>query len=305
MSIYTLTVLFTLVTSPAFVFADEIHGIEIKEGVENVSNSYSGESELEKIEIDKPVRPQGIFKDTIEIKDYCGDAEKIDCLDFATLQAIYTLDVFSYYNLERKYDTELKKKAFTKTQEYKDKLKELKEINQKISKSYFFTKFSTFSNCSTQESSYFCIYNYDLRKSGIKIMLPIQISFNSRNFYFDGYYHNTKIIFPLFPTEGKCYNYSPNLAYIKIIRNSCQGETLFLQMSEDSGLAIENALSEHKLVIYITFQLVDIKPCTVKVEWAFWENTYKTKPVLIGKLIKLIMANEESGEVYFEKIFGK
>ena len=55
-----------------------------------------------------------------------------------TGESILNLDVFNYYQIRDNYDTELKQKVYKETQDYKDKLSELKIIkNDLLSDSYY------------------------------------------------------------------------------------------------------------------------------------------------------------------------
>ncbi|MDI6740453.1 MAG: hypothetical protein QME74_08835, partial [Candidatus Edwardsbacteria bacterium] len=82
------------------------------------------------------------------------NAEQID--DVSKLYAIYNLDAIKYFDLEDSIDTELKRKAFKKTEDYGQYLNILKELKAGMNdKSYYFEYRQVFRD-----------KPYDLKKGG-------------------------------------------------------------------------------------------------------------------------------------------
>ena len=80
---------------------------------------------------------------------------------------IYMMDVFSYYDLEEKYNTDLKKKVFKKTAEYGDKLNKLRKIRQKmLRKRYYVVIEDEFPD-------------YDIKRRGFDIFLGRNTGFGT------------------------------------------------------------------------------------------------------------------------------
>lgn len=257
--------------------------------------------EMKKAALEDEAR-KATIGNAIKVDEYClKNTKRANCWDFNRVLAAYTLNVVSYFDLDEKYNTDLKKEAFKKTQEYKNKMDELNSVWQRYFGNYFFTEFYT-RKCQWYSSSLSdtCTDYYDLKRKGMEIGLPYTITFVY------GYMGDSiKIIFPALPTD-KCYSYSSDDAYVRIEKApNCNGEKLFLQMSEEKGLAIENALSEDKLVIYFIFKVSDAKPYEHVTDAGLVKFIGKEKPILIGNPVKIEMANKKTGEIYFDKVYIK
>lgn len=84
-----------------------------------------------------------------------------------SIASILKGDVFSYYKLNDTYDTDLKKKNFTKTEEYKGLYDQLEGKKKEYLAKTLYTRLIGKGNYSNQVE----IYNYDLKKKGFNIRL--------------------------------------------------------------------------------------------------------------------------------------
>ena len=91
------------------------------------------------------------------------------------IKSILNLDVFSYYGLYDKYDTDLKKSVFKKSSEYKEKLNELKILKERLSTNFYYIKIN--------ES----LPDYNINKRGFYITGEeiIGLEIGNRKIYFE------------------------------------------------------------------------------------------------------------------------
>src|ERR1035437_8941565 len=82
----------------------------------------------------------------------------------AELESIYDLDVFSYYNLND-YNSDLKQAVFKKTEEYQNKLTELKSTKAEMLKTTYYVKLEK----AFGDSEYGSV-NYDIKRKGFEIV---------------------------------------------------------------------------------------------------------------------------------------
>lgn len=118
-----------------------------------------------------PVKVEGLYESTqttfkegaIACFENDNDNENIVCPD--KLISAIQLDVFKYFDLELTYSSALQKNAFMETQDYKDKLSELKLIKNDYTSHNLYIKLS---DCYKFEMG-----DYDLKKGGFNIYLGI------------------------------------------------------------------------------------------------------------------------------------
>lgn len=219
-----------------------------------------------------------ILKNAIKItyKSVLEDSE----INIDKLFALYDLNVMNYFGLGGKYDTELKKKVFKKSQEYEDKLIVLKALRQAaFNKYYYFTQ-----ELDSSDDSYNVKRKgFEIRVTSIGATKPLSIQSGDSYFYFP----------PLSLSIGTKYNHDVTV--------------LFLPMSEEQGLLIENNIKDSS--VYFIFKITRIS------ETENFVNGIKQMDVEKGRLVvwkrklfetddlRLIVANSETGEVYFAKTY--
>ncbi len=96
-------------------------------------------------------------------------------IDTKDIISILNIDVVNYYGLDEEYDSELKRKVFSQTSDYKSKYKELKQIHDYIMESYFYMSVKNG-----------CFYKYDMKLKSFKFrtssMLGVFLSFYSYSY---------------------------------------------------------------------------------------------------------------------------
>lgn len=204
------------------------------------------------------------------------------------IYSIYKLDVFSYYNLQYEYDTELKKKVFTKTAEYQSKLNELKQIKQELLSAQLYTTLPLhidyFSYFSPQ------IPDYDLNKKGFNIYIGSNQGRGTLMARAPKSINN--IYFPSLPTRNSPY---PEMGA------GVFEEFLFLHISEENGLAVEN--NRTNVRIFFVFRIDSAE--TVKFKYlcetyGWYDMELK---LLTAKSVRVIAANTQNGDVYYNKSY--
>lgn len=196
------------------------------------------------------------------------------------LYAIYDLDVFSYFNLYD-YDTELKQSVFKKTEEYQTKLAELKSIKAEMLKTTYFT---------TKDEAFSDYNNYDIKRKGFEIDLGSNWGMGTMSartpksingFLFKGL-PSKQVPEPLF---GQGVN----------------SEKLFLPITEEAGLEIEN--DKENIQIYFFFTPSG-KEKTVFKFLNSDHNWYNiTHNDLKADKVRVVVANKSSGKIYFDKTY--
>lgn len=214
---------------------------------------------------------KGLFANPLNM--IIKDSEDIDEDTFY----IYTLDVFEYYQLLDKYDTELKRITYTKTKDYETQLSELKKKKKEISGCWFYYRLEKpFSKDASDEGS----NDYNIKKNGFIISSK--------------YADHLKSDILLFTREGdiqfrigvvfKCSSLIADSRY------TTNGESLhglfFLSMGQAQGLKIEN--NREKCDVHFIFKI---------------SGSNEQDQVLYATTVRVIVAHEDTGEVYYDKTF--
>lgn len=196
------------------------------------------------------------------------------------LEAIYDLDVFHYFNLYD-YDTELKQSVFKKTEEYQTKLAELKIAKAEMLKTTYYTSLTE------AFSSY---TNYDLKRKGFEINLGSNWGMGTMSartpksingFLFKGL-PSKQVPEPLF---GQGVN----------------SEKLFLPMTEEAGLEIEN--DKENIEVYFFFTPTG-KEKTVFKFLNSDHNWYNiTHNDLKADKVRIVVAHKSTGKIYLDKTY--
>lgn len=217
--------------------------------------------------------------------------QKAEKADYKKLVAIYKLDVFQYFNLSQ-YDTDLKKSAFKKSDEYKDKLILLKAM--KLPKKQYFIEIDCeLSGWSDSASGSAGSLYYNMKKKGFEICLG---SSPPQGIVGEGY-------------EFKSLPLKYINAITTLVNRQVRDEILFIPIKEDEAIEIENGVNNIKL--YLTFRVkgtVNHKIMSTGDEY-FNNPNYKlgywgeTQDFIIGNPIRVVLANINSGKVYYDKTY--
>ncbi len=230
----------------------------------------------------------GVFSDLkaqkIQLSELLNDIEQTDS---DTLFAINKLDVFKYYGLTQ-YDTELKRKAYKKSEKYAVYLSVLQEMRKQLfNKTFYFIFKDDFYNC-----------DYKLIKGGFSYT----ISTSSREGYVISERPKTinSVIFPMLPTitykdesYDKLRNEYPFYPYFN--------EDIVIPVNEDNALLIENDRENSK--IYFIFNLSGCKNVVYKSKHPILGLSYFKEEVFVASMLRIVVANTKTDEIYFDKIY--
>lgn len=190
---------------------------------------------------------------------------------------IYTLDVFNYFSLLDKYDTELKRVTYKKTNEYQSQLNELKTKKKEMNNCWFYSKIEKPFAKGEWEGKQ-SEKDYDVEKKGFFVS-NTNSDLYLRKTASDNTDYTTRIGLKFIPLKssvdlmsGYDSNYSEN--------------SFFLPMTYKQGLIIEN--NREKCDIHFLFRI----------------SSSNTKEIVLNASpVRVIVAHEDSGEVYYDKTF--
>lgn len=243
-----------------------------------IENALSGEgfAPYPSIEQSKNVAK----KDPSPLEKILDGAEEAD---YEILISIYDLNVFDYFNLNADYDTDLKKKVFKKTQEYTEKINQLKKIRSAAKDKTYYLKLA-----GARSAGYYRGFYYNIKRKGFEIVINND---GRSQRCMDNYF------FPLLPIR--------NLAVSTPERIDEVSDVLFLAMNEEQGLNIENAKTSASL--YVVFEISGIT--TVKaprnsIAYCLEETIGYHPRYLQAMSVRVVFANDASGDVYFNKKYN-
>ena len=204
------------------------------------------------------------------------------------MEYIYDLDVFGYFHLED-YDTKLKQAVFKKTEEYQNKMTELKGIRAEMLKTTYYGKLT----------DVFSRQDYDIKRKGFEIELGMNWgigTFSARtpkSIYLE---NGCTILLKALPSKQVA---APIIGKGVII------EKLFLAMSEESGLEIENDKENIELYFFFipsgkeksVFQYYN----AVNNSFAGWYTM--THNDLKADNVRVVVANKSSGKIIYDKFY--
>lgn len=212
------------------------------------------------------------------------DAEEINNDNRDKLYKIMTLDVFGYFDLSD-YNTDLKKNMFMKTTEYTNKVNELKKLKHTsaLRTYYVILKGERFKD-------------YDVNRKGFKVKLGENITLSGIINRWGPPKSISMILFPALPTESE-------ESKSGLLPKGIKTEYLFLPMNEKNGLSVENNKSDTKA--YLFFSPADAKKISYDHYAAGGNHGWLTikDDCIIAKSVRVIVANEESGQIYLDKVY--
>ncbi len=210
------------------------------------------------------------------------------------LQYIYDLDVFTYFKIND-FDTELKKSVFLKSEEGQNKLNELKSAKTEMLKTIYYARLSNrFQN------------DYDINKKGFTIVLGINFAFASslaltpKTIYFDeSDREKGGILLKALPTKRTDITKEFNTYRTNKVEGGLYEESLFIPMSEESALEVEN--DRENTDIYFFFTPQGREKTVVK----FFSNEWNevTRNMLKADKVRVVVTNKSSGKICFDKTY--
>ncbi len=203
---------------------------------------------------------------------------KNDIKQFKKIRSILNLDVFEYYDINKLYDSDLKKKVFKDSDEYKTKLADLEKKKTELKQTTYYLDF---------ESTYYernNLIKYDLTTKTFTVMNEIYTD----NFYNKPHYLQfDQIIFK-----------SPS--GITIDRNQFQaGGVDFIRQSikfkiEEESFALKIEENRSNLRLLFVFKFTEAIPF----EGLDFFSRKTTLFALANLLEKVIVYNSSTGEIY-------
>lgn len=193
---------------------------------------------------------------------------------FGNLEAALALDVFKYYGLEDTYTTPLKKSNYVETQDYKDKLNNLKSIKANYTNKSLYIELDK-----TEE---FKVYDYDLTKGGFYIRL----GFKTENevYFYNRYYELRQLPIKLYLSEF----YSPTIHLKKLY-----DRIFFFPVTKDKAVKIEDTSPENLKMLVI------FKPTALKRIKLDFPQDYQNFATTDN--IRLLIMNSVTSEIYYDQ----
>lgn len=204
---------------------------------------------------------------------------KHDIPQFKDLRNILNLDVFEYFGIKSKYDTDLKKKVFKESEDYKTKYSELLKLRTLLISKTYYLDF---------EPSYYERNNqikYNLNNKTFTVTNQI---YYTANYNKPEYFQFTQIVFKCLIGLSVKKNYQTygGVEYM-------QEAISFIIENESLALKIEENKSNLKLLFI--FNVTGTSP--------FQDNvlglTTYTNYHLLTILKKVVVYNSETNEIYF------
>lgn len=233
---------------------------------------------------DKPTQTQqdSSSHTIVTLQDVIGGMTDVSTEE-VRLGEIFNLDVLGHYNLRNEYDSDLRKNTFMKSQEYADKIAELKAKKQTIIDSgykYFYNiNLTNLTDKFTEKN----VLAYNVEKGGFLLYPSADRMDNgmvSPTFW--------AVYTPQLPTTSVCYG----------LPQIC-GRSLLIPLSEEMGLRVEDADKgsdnlengwTHRIQLYVVFGISRV--------YKRWDGF-----AIVANKPRIIIANRDSGEIYYDKIY--
>lgn len=203
---------------------------------------------------------------------------KHDIDQFKKIRSILKLDVFEYYNLKKQYDSDLKKKVFKDTDEYKSKFAELEKKKAELKQTTYYLDF---------EPTYYernNLIKYDLTSKTFTVKNEIYTDdlYNKPN-----YIQFDKIIFKTL-TGLTNDRYKFQAGGVDFIRQSIKFKI------EDEALALKIEENRSNLKLLFVFKFTEATPY----EGLDFFGRKTTLYALANTLEQVIVYNSSTGEIY-------
>ena len=195
---------------------------------------------------------------------------------------VYDLDVVEYYNLSSQYSTPLKIKVFKKTDEYQEKLDDLKKIKKDLmAKKYYVTITKPFKEYDLKKGGFKTIIKENMGQGTSKARPPKEIG---------------GVYFGKLPFQ---YTVKKDVFGERIIHKDIKEEYMFFKVKESDAVKIEENYSDIK--IYFIFNICSKKEVNYKYN-CYRNGWYKMKEeILQAKATNVLIANEKTGQIYYSK----
>ena len=218
-----------------------------------------------------------------------SDANDVQTFD---LYDLFNLDVIDYYGLANQYATDLQKETFRQSPAYREKLNSMKADRDVAKGKRYYVKWGSFEDES-----------FNVNSGGFDLQIGTDVAWtnpdppktlpvpddNNRLFWFPELPMHTDRVSPPILTK-------PSAAEVQDIYY------LFLKMNRTAALSLENNSSAK---IVFLFNVVGLKKVfyrgfsSVDGQWMQWSTK-----LLECTHLRIIVANEQTGEIYFDKRYG-
>jgi hypothetical protein len=215
-----------------------------------------------------------ICKENVE--EESNNEENINVVCREELVTIILLDVFKYYDLESLYSSDLKKSVYMQTQDYKDKLRELKLLKREYTSHNLYLELNKNVN--------FSIGDYDLEKRGFNIY----VGGDRMGDGFLGFGDEDDKEFILGHRKEIYYQFAQ--LPIKKRRN------FFFPISKQKALEIENSTSDDMKMILL-FKPLSVTQFKSKKYFNYTETFISTNKV------EVIILDSATSTLYYRKSF--
>ncbi len=193
---------------------------------------------------------------------------------------IYDLNVFDYYSLNDKYDSDLKKSVYEKTSEYHEQFEELKQKKENMLKTKFYLQ---------QNDKFYG--DYDINKKGFNI-----------NIIYDGYPESAPKSIRMKEKDMYFKSLTSKRKTFTIFGAGGIHEILFIPMNETNALEIEN--EKQNISIYYFFTpngKEEVSYQFICLDGYSFCNTRKT--LLKAATVRVVVVNKVTKKIYYDKLY--
>ena len=216
---------------------------------------------------------QANFNESIKMSKFL----EITWKNVKEINGLFNLDVFEYYDLSEKYPTDLQKKVFKKSDEYKALLNELTAKEGDFQKKTFFLNLSpVFKHHSYWKNS------YDISKGGFLIKMCRHTEFEFQN-----QIGENRIFFKALPMK----------TFYEKFGKTNYWSVLFVDMNEEKGIEIETNPRNYEM--YVFYKISHLEKITFRGEYSNMQD--KLTP--ISDKARIIIINKTTQSVMFDKSY--
>lgn len=213
-------------------------------------------------------------------------------------ESAYNLRVFDYFELNNKYDSDLKKEVFKETIEYKTLLDSLKEIKfSYLNSIYYQIGFNSVGGenfkMENKNGDQGYQVNYDIQKKGFFIGIGKVLP-----------YHCARAFCPKVVKDVEFKQLTITKKYnLKSNSEKSYTQYIFIPMDASTALEIEN--NRNEVEILRVFNFTGVYSVTFSDADFIAENHGRACKVRVlkGGSMRLLIFNKLTDEVYFEKLF--
>jgi len=218
--------------------------------------------------------------------------------DPVLFESAFNLNVFDYFTLNEKYDSDLKKEFFKKTTEYTTLLDSLKKIKSDFINSIYYEK--DFKNPGGES---FLTKSINLRQQGYQVKYDIQKK---------GFFISIGIVLPYTCSRNFCPKILNDIEFKQLTitkkynlleGKNCYTQYLFLPMDESTALEVEN--NRNQIEILRVFNITGVYIATFSDPDFIADNFGKIGKVQVvkGGSMRLLIYNKETEQIYFDKLY--